>query len=129
MAEKNRTRRASRRQAEAEKPQSFKQKVVEFFKSIGFALGAVIILNSFVLASFQVPTGSMENTVMAGDLLFVNKFIYGGSTPQTIPILGIITGTEIEIPYFRVPGFREPERGDVIVFIFPGNREEEKSKV
>ena len=46
------------------------EQVVEFLKSIGFAIVAVVILNSFVLASFQVPTGSMENTVLAGDLLF-----------------------------------------------------------
>lgn len=109
-------------------PTTLKGKVIEFFKTIGFALGAVIILNSFVLASFQVPTGSMENTVMAGDLLFVNKFIYGGTTPPTIPILGILTGTEIEIPYFRIPGFKDPERGDVIVFIFPGERDLVKAR-
>ena len=107
---------------------SIKEQIIEFFKSIGFALGAVIVLNSFVLASFQVPTGSMENTVMAGDLLFVNKYIYGGTTPPTIPILGLITGSEIEIPFFRVPGFRKPEAGDVIVFIWPGEREDVKAK-
>lgn len=104
------------------------RRILESVKQILFALAAVIVLNSFVLASFQVPTPSMENTVMAGDLLFVNKFLYGGTTPPTIPILGILTGTEIEIPYVRTPGFRDPERGDVIVFIFPGNREEVKSR-
>ncbi len=107
---------------------TFIQQFVEFFKSIGFALVAVIILNSFVVASFQVPTGSMETTVLAGDLLFVNKFIYGGTTPPTIPILGIITGKEIEIPYFRIPGFRRPKQGDVIVFIFPGMRDDAKAR-
>jgi signal peptidase I len=114
--------------AAAPKP-PLKVRAIEFGKSIGFALVAVVILNSFVLASFQVPTGSMENTVMAGDLLFVNKFIYGGTTPPTIPILGVFTGREIEIPYTRIPGFRDPERGDVIVFIFPGRREEVKSEI
>jgi len=108
--------------------QSFKDKVLETLKSIGFALAAVILLNSFVLASFQVPTGSMENTVMAGDLLFVNKFIYGGTTPPTIPLIGILFGKEIEIPYVRTPGFRDPEQGDVIVFIFPGNRDSVKAR-
>jgi signal peptidase I len=106
-----------------------KKSIIETLKSLGFALVAVIILNSFVLASFQVPTGSMENTVMAGDFLFVNKFIYGGTTPPTIPLLGILFGTEIETPYFRVPGFSKPEKGDVIVFIFPGYREEAKASV
>lgn len=100
-----------------------KKSIKETLKSLGFALVAVIFLNSFVLASFQVPTGSMENTVMAGDFLFVNKFIYGGTTPPTIPLLGIIFGTEIELPFFRTPGFAEPEKGDVIVFIFPGERD------
>jgi signal peptidase I len=122
---------AERREAKAAKeakPElTQKQKTIEFLKSLGFALIAVIILNSFVIASFQVPTGSMENTVMAGDLLFVNKFIYGGTTPPTVPILGILFGTEIELPYFRVPGFRDPKQGDVIVFIFPGNRNEVKA--
>lgn len=107
---------------------TFKEQFVEFGKSIGFALVAVIILNSFVLASFQVPTGSMEMTVLAGDLLFVNKFIYGGTTPPTVPILGILTGKEIEIPYFRIPGFREPRQSDVIVFIFPGYRDDVKAR-
>ncbi len=104
-----------------------KKSFVETLKSLGFALVAVIILNSFVLASFQVPTGSMENTVMAGDFLFVNKFIYGGTTPPTIPLIGILFGKEIETPYFRIPGFKDPEKGDVIVFIFPGYREEIKA--
>jgi len=100
-----------------------KKSIKETLKSLGFALVAVIFLNSFLLASFQVPTGSMENTVMAGDFLFVNKFIYGGTTPPTIPIIGILFGTEIELPYARTPGFRDPEKGDVIVFIFPGERD------
>jgi signal peptidase I len=117
----------ARRKKEQEK-KSVKEQTIEFFKSIGFALVAVIILNSFLLASFQVPTGSMENTVMAGDLLFVNKFIFGGCTPPTIPILGILTGVEVEIPYFRIPGFRDPRKGDVIVFIWPGNRDDLKAK-
>jgi signal peptidase I len=103
------------------------KRVIEFLKSIGFALVAVIILNSFVIASFQVPTESMEGTVLAGDMLFVNKYLFGGTTPPTIPILGLITGKEIEIPYFRIPGFRDPHSGDVIVFIFPGTREEAKA--
>jgi len=95
----------------------------EFFskdlvKDIVFVLVAFLILNSFVIASFEVPTGSMENEIMTGDFLFVNKFIYGGSTPRTIPIINT------RIPWFRVPGFRSVERGDVIVFEFPGYRDE-----
>ena len=79
-------------------------------KDIAFAFLCVLVINSFVMASFKVPSGSMEDTVKTGDQLFVNKFIYGGSTPYTIPL------TSIRIPHFRVPGFRNVARGDVIVF-------------
>jgi signal peptidase I len=60
----------------------------------------------------------MENTVKAGDFLFVNKFIYGGTTPYTIPL------ASIRIPHLRVPGFRAIQRGDVIVFDWPGGRDD-----
>jgi len=81
-------------------------------------LAAVLVINSFVLASFEVPTGSMEDTVAIGDRVFVNKFIYGGSTPYTLPF------TDIRIPHFRVPGFRGVARGDVVVFDWPGARDQ-----
>jgi len=95
-----------------------KQRVKDFFKDVVFVLVAFLLLNSFVLASFEVPTGSMENEIMAGDFLFVNKFLYGGTTPRTIPF------TNIRLPWFRVPGIRDVQRGDVIVFEFPGQRDE-----
>ncbi len=90
----------------------------DFFKDMAFVLVSFFFLNSFVLASFEVPTGSMENEIMTGDFLFVNKFIYGGTTPRTIPF------TNIRLPWIRVPAFRHVERGDVIVFEFPGYRDD-----
>jgi signal peptidase I len=98
-----------------------KHPVKDFFKDLTFVLVSFFFLNSFVLASFEVPTGSMENEILAGDFLFVNKFIYGGTTPRTIPF------TNVRIPWFRLPAFRDVERGDVIVFEFPGQREEIQS--
>jgi len=95
-----------------------KDAVLKFLKEAGIIFGIFIILNSFVFASFVVPTGSMEDTVLAGDFLFVNKFIYGGSTPRHIFY------TNIRIPYFTIPGFRDVRKGDVIVFEFPGLRDE-----
>jgi signal peptidase I len=92
--------------------------ILGFLKDVIYAFLAVLVINSFVLASFEVPTGSMEDTVKIGDRLFVNKFIYGGSTPYTIPL------TSIRIPHFRVPGFRKVVRGDVIVFDWPGPRDQ-----
>jgi signal peptidase I len=98
-----------------------KHPVKDFFKDVVFVLVAFFFLNSFVLASFEVPTGSMESEIMPGDFLFVNKFIYGGTPPRTIPF------TNVRLPWFRVPAFRSVERGDVIVFEFPGQREEVQS--
>lgn len=76
-----------------------------------------LIISSVVEAS-RVPTGSMETTIMPGDFLFINKFIYGPTTPRFIPY------TNIELPYFRIPIFAEPEKEDLIVFKFPGYRDQ-----
>ena len=95
-----------------------KPALVSFLKELLLLLCLVLVINSFVLASFEVPTGSMEDTVAIGDRVFVNKFIYGGSTPYTIPL------TSIRIPHIRVPGFRDVARGDVIVFDWPGDRDQ-----
>jgi signal peptidase I len=97
---------------------SLKAKALSFLKEFAIVFGAFLVLNNFVIASFLVPTGSMENEVMTGDLLFVNKFIYGGTSPRNIPF------TNVRLPWFRIPGFRDVERGDVIVFVFPGYRDE-----
>ncbi len=96
--------------------------VVKFLKELGFLVAIVFVFNSFVLASFQVPTGSMENTVMAGDFLLVNKFTIGGRTLELIPYLGV------RLPAFRFPGLRAVRRGDIIVFEFPGLRDEKEPK-
>ena len=95
-----------------------KSGVIQFLREVTFILLAVLVINSFVLASFEVPTGSMEDTVAIGDRVFVNKFLYGGTTPYTIPL------TSIRIPHLRAPGFREFARGDVIVFDWPGPRDQ-----
>lgn len=89
-----------------------------WIKTIVGAIIVVMIINGAAIASFVVPTGSMEKTVMTGDFLFVNKFVYGPTTPQVIPIVNI------PLPYLKLPGFWEPEKGDVIVFVYPGGRED-----
>lgn len=96
--------------------------ILKTLKEIGFLLIMVFLLNSFVLASFEVPTGSMENTVMTGDFLLVNKFTLGGRTLQVIPSINI------RLPSLHVPGFRGVRRGDIIVFEFPGFQDEKQSR-
>ncbi|MBL7999102.1 MAG: signal peptidase I [Candidatus Kapabacteria bacterium] len=97
------------------------EKMIDFVKTLLKAFVLVVILNGILLAAFTVPTGSMEDTVLTGENLFVNKFIFGPSTPQIIPLFNIA------LPYFKTPPIRKPRQGDVIVFIFPGNREQVKA--
>ncbi|MFP4527931.1 MAG: signal peptidase I [Candidatus Kapaibacterium sp.] len=106
------------RQKKEKKEMTFGEQMISWAKTLLGAVVVVMIINGLAIASFVVPTGSMEKTVMTGDFLFVNKFIYGPSTPQVIPFVNV------PLPYFRFPGIREPQPGDVIVFIFPGNRDE-----
>ncbi len=98
-----------------EKP---KQTFKEWLKEMGTVFAAFLVLNSFGIANFQVPTGSMENEIMAGDFLIVNKLIFGGTTPRTIPF------SDIRIPHFKLPALRSVKHGDPIVFDFPGYRDE-----
>lgn len=95
-----------------------KDKIKHWVKEFGIILGIFLVLNSFVVASFVVPTGSMENEIMTGDFLIVNKFVFGGTTPRTIPF------TNIRLPHFKLPALWKIERNDVIVFAFPGMRDE-----
>lgn len=103
------------------KNQNFAQQTISFLKTLAGAFIIVLFINGLLLASFVVPTGSMENTVMTGDFLFVAK-IYNPSTPQVIPWINLA------LPYISFPGIKDPEKGDVIVFIYPGDRNEVKSK-
>lgn len=104
------------------KPATPQDKTKEFLKNLLFAAIAAFLIKSFLIETSRVPTGSMEKTIMVGDFLFVNKFVYGSSSPRNIPF------TDVELPYFQLPALREPERGDIVVFEYPGHRDELKPK-
>lgn len=93
------------------------KRFLEFTKNLLFALIAAMLIKTFLIETSRVPTGSMENTIMVGDFLFVNKFIYGSSSPRNIPL------TNISLPYFQLPAIREPEGKDIVVFEYPGDRD------
>jgi signal peptidase I len=93
------------------------EKFIEFTKNLLFALIAALLIKTFLIETSRVPTGSMENTILVGDFLFVNKFIYGASSPRNIPF------TDIRLPYFQLPALREPEPKDIVVFEYPGDRD------
>jgi len=71
---------------------------------------AFCVIRPFVVQAFKIPTGSMRPTLLEGDLILVNKFIYGAKVPFT---------------NLRLPKLREPKRGDVIVFIYPEDRKKD----
>ncbi len=110
------------KKAKKQEKLTFGQQIVSAIRTIFGAIIVVMIINGIAVASFVVPTPSMEKTVMTGDFLFVNKFIYGPSTPQVIPFVNI------PLPFIRFPGYREPKNGDVIVFIYPGDRDDVEPK-
>jgi len=65
------------------------------------AVAIALAIRTFVIEPFRIPSGSMLPTLLVGDHLFVNKFLYGPRIPFTD---------------WRLPGIRSPERGDVVVF-------------
>jgi len=99
-----------------------KSKFREAVETILMTVAAALFLKIFIVEAFRIPTGSMENTLLEGDFLFVNKFVYGLKTPKYFPF------TDVRIPHFRLPPFKKPKRGDVIVFEFPGDRDEIKPR-
>ena len=103
---------------ERKKPETFVEKIVEFFRQLFWAAIAAFFIITFIIQNTRIPTGSMEDTILVGDFVLVNKFIYGSSSPKYIPF------TEIEIPFFRLPAFKEPQRKDIVVFEYPGDRDQ-----
>src|SRR6478736_3620864 len=102
----------------------------EWRDSIVFAVVVATLIRWSAVEAFVVPTGSMENTIMTGDFLFVSKFHYGSRTPATplqVPLTHqTIWGTEIPsyldwigLPTYRFPGISKIKREDVIVFNVP----------
>src|SRR5437667_62055 len=79
-----------------------------WMRSLGMALVLFLIIRTFLIEAFQIPSGSMERTLLAGDFLFVNKAVYGAQIPGTNA---------------RLPGFESPRRSDIIVFAYPKNPE------
>src|SRR5947199_407297 len=88
-----------------------------FWRSLIIAALIAIGIRSFFIEAFRIPTGSMKNSLLVGDYLFVNKLAYSFKSPKYIPF------TNVKIPHFGINTF-SVKRGDVVVFEFPGNRDE-----
>jgi signal peptidase I len=81
----------------------------ENFKSIVGALAIFLVLRAFLVEAYRIPSGSMIPTLLVGDWLFVNKAIYGAH----VPFSGV-----------SLPAYRDPRRGDVVVFVSPYQSDE-----
>jgi len=84
--------------------------------SIVYILVLTLLIRMIFIQAFRIPSGSMEDTLLVGDFLLVNKFVYGVRTPERIPF------TNTFLPEFRFPALREPEPGDILVFNYPEDR-------
>ena len=101
IAAKTGTRRASRT----------KSTLREYVEAIVLAVLLTVVIRGLVVQAFRIPTGSMENTLLVGDFLFVNKLVYGSEID--------IGAAGHRLVYYRFPAIRQPQRGDVIVFRYP----------
>lgn len=76
----------------------------EWTESILIAFILAMVIRTFVVQAFKIPTGSMRTTLLEGDRVLVNKLAYGPQIPWT---------------HWRLPGYGKPQRGDIIVFKYP----------
>ncbi|MDR3251829.1 MAG: signal peptidase I [Tannerella sp.] len=106
------------------------QSVLNGIDDLLFALIAVYIINIFVFQNYQIPSSSLEKTLLVGDYLFVSKLSYGPRVPNTpisfplvqntLPVLNCKSYLDWpEWGYKRVKGLGEVKRNDIVVFNFP----------
>ena len=104
--------------------------VMSWVDAIVFALLAVYLVNIYFFQNYQIPTSSLEKSLLVGDFLFVSKMSYGPRapmTPLTMPLTQHtmpVTGTKsyIDWPqwdYKRVKGLGHVKHGDIVVFNYP----------
>ncbi|NUM31438.1 MAG: signal peptidase I [Bacteroidetes bacterium] len=102
----------------------------EWVDAIMFAVLAATFIRSLFIEAYQIPTPSMEKSLLVGDFLFVSKVNYGARLPmtplsvpfahQTIPVIGMKAySSSLQLPYYRLPGFQKIKNGDVVVFNYP----------
>jgi signal peptidase I len=100
LAEAFLTRRKQVRRIKREK-QRAKNPVLDWIEAFVWAAGMVLLANQYLLQAYVIPSGSMINTLLIGDRIFVNKLIYG---PELLPGL------------LKLPSPIKPARNDIIIF-------------
>lgn len=107
-----------------------KSELGEWVSSIVFAVIAATLVHTYVMQPYTIPTSSLEKSLLVGDFLFVSKFHYGARTPMTtiaapmvhdsLPFVGAKSYLKKpQLPYFRIPGFQDIKRNEIVVFSWP----------
>jgi len=102
----------------------------EWVDAIVFAVIAATLIRTFFIEAYVIPTPSMERSLLVGDFLFVSKVNYGARTPitpiafpfahHTMPLINTKAYWDgVQFPYYRLPGFSDVKKGDVVVFNYP----------
>jgi signal peptidase I len=81
-----------------------KSVVREYVEAIAIAILLALVIRTLIVQAFTIPSGSMMDTLLVGDYILVNKFLFGPEVPLTD---------------YRLPSLRLPHRGDIIVFKYP----------
>ena len=89
-----------------------KKSVIDNLKTLFYALIIALVIRSFLLQPFYIPSSSMESNLLVGDRLFVTKYSYGYSKHSFPFSPNIFSGRYL---------FKEPKRGDVVVFKTPAD--------
>lgn len=89
----------------------------EYIRVAVIAFLLVVIIRTFLLEAYKIPTSSMESTLLPGDLILVEKVSFGNFNQLDIPFIGV------SIPIFTLPDYTYPAVNDVIVFRYPGDRD------
>lgn len=102
--------------------QKSQKRFKDFMEGLFVALMAALVIRQFIVQAYTIPTSSMEKTLLVGDFLLVNKFVYGMQTPDWIGIPYTELGVHIPWDYvYRFPAIKDPEPYDVFIFRYPKN--------
>jgi signal peptidase I len=88
-----------------------KHGILRFFREMGSALAMALVAIVYIIQAFQIPTGSMEDSLLVGDFLLGLKFVYGAPLIPFSQELGVKA---------RFPAVKQPKPGDVVIFRYPG---------
>lgn len=119
-------------------------KVADFVSSVVYAVIVATVIHTYFIQPFVIPSSSLEKTLLVGDFLLVSKMHYGARTPMTAVAVPMVHDTipviptsydglpsyvnryksylkKPQIPYFRLPGFSDVQKNDIVVFNWPAD--------